>query len=95
MINKLDSPHLIVDPFWALNTSCDLHLWVGAVSPPPPTDGLCDLQANDAEKLLLMWHEWRGQLWWDCRLRYQESMQEINFQQFIQTKVQNEHMDQL
>lgn len=32
-------------------------------------DGLCDLQTNDAEKMLLMWDECGGQLWLDRCLR--------------------------
>lgn len=31
-------------------------------------DYFCDLQANDAEKLLLMGDEWRGQLCLECCL---------------------------
>lgn len=38
-------------------------------------DGGRDLQANDAEKLLSMQHEWRGQVWLDCRPP-EDSMQE-------------------
>lgn len=47
MINNLDSPHLIVDPFRALGTSCDLHLWVGAVFFPP-------LMASVIYKLMML-----------------------------------------
>lgn len=69
MINTCDSPHLIVDPSRASGTGCDLHFWQEAIFFPPPLwwlDGSRDLQANDAEKLLSMWREWRGQVWLDC-----------------------------
>lgn len=93
MINNPDSPHLIVDQFQALTTGCDLCLWGGGGGVFVlfyPADGLCDLQANDAEKLLLMWPEWRCQLWLDCCLYVcqhylpeEAIMQEIDLKQFI------------
>lgn len=71
MINNLDPPHWIVDPIPALDSGCDLRSWLrGGGFFLPPADGLCDLQANDAEKRLLMWDEWRGQLWLDCCCRF-------------------------
>lgn len=71
-INKLDFSSLNC---WSI-LSFAQWLWPllmrGGVGPPPhpspATDGLCDLQANDAEKSLLMWNKWRGQLWLDCCL---------------------------
>lgn len=86
MINNLDSPHWIADPFQALDSGRVLCLWEG----PgffSPTDGLCDLQANDAEKLLLMWGKWRGQLWLDAVCpKYLPVTQEIEILR------QSEHM---
>lgn len=68
---------LIVNPSRALGTGCDLHLWEKASFSPSLwwPDGGRDLQANDAEKLLSMRHEWSGQVWLDCR-PLEESMQE-------------------